>query len=321
MTKMKAIVASKFGPPESLQIRDVDKPSPKGREILIRIKATAINDYGWAMVRGKPVEFRFLYGFTAPKHPIFGMELAGTVEAIGPDATKFNVGDDVYGDISAYGFGTFAEFISIDENAVIRKPDGMPFTAAALPDASLLAYQALFHIGGLRDNMDVLINGAGGGVGMIGLQLCKVHHAKVTGVDTGDKLKKMTALGFDRVIDYKEENFTKLEEKYDLILDAKSKHSVRAYLRVLKKNGKYVSVGGDTSRILAVALMHYFTSKRVSMLALSANKGLDKIQELYLDGKLMCPIDGPYTFEQIPWAIQYFGDGMHAGKIVIDMMN
>ena len=320
MSDMKAIISSRFGPPSELEIRVVNRPEPKKNQVLIRVMATSINDYDWSMVRGRPREFRFLYGFTKPRYPTPGMELSGIIEDVGPDVTKFKKGDEVYGDISAYGFGTFAEFIAINENAIIRKPKSMSFIdAAALPHASLLAYQALFKNGNIRDGQKILINGGGGGVGMLGLQLCKLHQTEVTGVDTGAKLKVMEDLGFDHVIDYKTNNFTKLDQKYDLILDAKSKHSVRSILNVLTKEGKYVSVGGDTRRILSIALTGVFTGNRLSLLFLKSNEGLEHIGELYLNDKLKPVIDGPYSFDQIPWAIQYFGEGRHSGKVVIDM--
>ena len=317
---MKAIISRKFGPPSVLEITETERPTPVENQVLIRIMATAINDYDWAMVRGKPYEFRFLYGFTRPKHPVPGMELSGIVEDTGPGVTRFKKGDEVYGDISAYGFGTFAEYIAISEDAVLSKPKNMPFTdAAALPHASLLAYQSLYDHGGLRDGMKILINGAGGGVGTLGLQLCKQHQTEVTGVDSGEKLGMMSKIGFDHIIDYKSVNFTKAGVRYDLILDTKSKHSVSSYLRVLTKDGKYVSVGGDTRRILSIALMSVYTKKKVSLLALKPNEGLINIEDLYLDGRLTPAIDGPYPFEEIPWAVQYFGDGKHKGKVVIDM--
>ncbi|WP_373519427.1 NAD(P)-dependent alcohol dehydrogenase [Pricia sp.] len=319
---MKAIVCEKYGPPSTLQIKEVTQPVPKEKEVLVKVHAAAINDYDWSMVRGRPHLYRLFFGVTKPKRPIPGMELAGTIQAVGANATLFEIGDPVYGDISEYGFGSFAEYLCINENALCLKPTSMSFEeAAAIPHASMLAYQGLIDVGQLQKGQKVLINGAGGGVGTFGLQIAKMYDAEVTGVDTGAKLKRMKALGFDHVIDYKKEDFVKNSTRYDLILDAKTTRPIWAYQRVLQPAGKYVTVGGTIPRLLQLFLLKPFISmagkKKMHLVSLKANKDLTYINQLYEEGKIQPVIDGPYALEEIPWAIQYFGEGKHTGKVVI----
>jgi len=319
---VKAIVCTEYGPASALQIKEVTRPVPKENEVLVKVHATAINDYDWSMVRGRPYLYRLLFGISKPKRPIPGMELAGTVQAVGANATLFDIGDAVYGDISEYGFGSFAEYICINENALCLKPTSMSFEeAAAIPHASMLAYQGLVDVGQLQKGQKILINGAGGGVGTFGLQIAKMYDAEVTGVDTGGKLNRMKALGFDHVIDYKKEDFSKNGQRYDLILDAKTSRPISAYLRVLQPNGKYVTVGGNIPRLLQLFLLKPLISivsnKKMHVVNLKANKDLAYFNQLYEDGKIQPLIDGPYDLEEVPWAIQYFGEGKHTGKVVV----
>ena len=321
---MKAYTYAKYGSPEELKLEEVPKPEPKEKEVLVKVHTAAINDYDWSMVRGRPYAYRLLFGLSKPKHPIPGMELAGTVEAVGPGVTRFKVGDAVYGDTSAFGFGTFAEYIAVNEKAFILKPEQMSFEeACTISHASMLALQALVDLGKIRNNQKILINGAGGGVGTFGLQIAKEYNARVTGVDSGEKLRMMEDLGFDHIIDYKKEDFTKNGEQYDLILDCKTNRSPFAYARSLKPEGHYVTVGGTLNRLLQMLLFKgwiaRFHKKYLDILPLKPNKGLEKMNELYEAGKIKCIIDGPYPMEKIPWAIQYFGEGKHSGKVVIDI--
>ncbi|MDF9795611.1 NADPH:quinone reductase-like Zn-dependent oxidoreductase [Catalinimonas alkaloidigena] len=320
---MKAILFEQYGPPEKvLSLREVEKPSPKHNEVLIKIKATAVNDYDWSLVRGQPYLYRLMFGFLKPKHPISGMELSGIVAEIGADVHNHKVGEAVFGDISEYGFGTFAEYICINKNAVIKQPETISFEeAAALPHASTLALQALRDIGKIEQGQKVLINGGGGGVGTIGLQLAKLYHCHVTGVDAQEKIEMMKSIGFDTTIDYKQINFTKAGEKYDLILDCKTNKSAFSYLSALKVNGRYVTIGGKVGSLIKVLLwsklINLFSTKKLQVLSLKPNKDLDYICELFREGKIKCEIDGPYALAETPGLIQYFGEGKHKGKVVI----
>lgn len=281
-----------------------------------------MNDYDWSLVRGKPYLYRLLFGIVKPKRQIPGMELSGVIEDLGKNAKSFKVGDAVYGDISGYGFGSFAEYICINEKALALKPGKMSFEqAASIPHASMLAVQGLIDIGKIQKEQKILINGAGGGVGTFGLQVAKLYNAEVTGVDTGDKLNMMKSIGFDHIIDYKKEDFTKNRQCYDLILDAKTNRSTFNYVRSLNSNGKYVTVGGSIVRLLQALilkpLISMFSKKSVHLVALKPNKDLDYVNELFEAGKIKPVIDGPFKLSETPKAIRYFGDGKHKGKVVI----
>lgn len=319
---MRALVLSRFGSTKHLQVKDVPKPSPKENELLIKIHATAVNDYDWTMVSGRPYAFRLLHGIFKPRNPIPGMELAGIVEAIGAKVTTYQPGDAVYGDISNFGFGSFAEYISIDEKAVVPMPEGMSFEiATTIPHASLLAVQGLIDYGKIKKGEKILINGAGGGVGSFGLQIAKTYGCEVTGVDTGDKLKTMKSIGFDHVIDYKMVDFTKNGEQYDLIIDAKTTRRPAAYLRALSPGGRYISVGGTVKRLFQMLIAKNRLSKKsgkeLQILALKTNTGLEYIHELFEAGNIDPVIDGPYGLDQAATAIQRFGDAVHHGKVVV----
>ena len=319
---MKAAIVTRFGSPEEVvKIMEVEQPVPKENEVLIKVHATAINDYDWALVKGEPWVYRLLFGLFKPKNPIPGMELAGTVEDVGSKVQKFKVGDEVYGDISQYGFGSFAEYVCIHENAVVKKPAEMTFEeATAISHASLLALQGL-RKGNIKEGQKILINGGGGGVGTYGLQIAKLYNCEVTGVDTGEKLEMMKSIGYDHVIDYKKENFTRNGRKYDLILDCKSNKPALSYLRALNRNGIYITVGGTPLALIRILCagkpVSWFTSKKLQILSLKSNEGLDYIEELFQKNKIKPVLDGPYLPEEIPLLIRYFGDGGHQGKVVI----
>ena len=322
---MKAIVVEKYGKPiEVLKLKNVDKPIPKADEVLIKIKCTAINDYDWVMSKGKPYALRLMFGFKKPKNPILGMEYSGVVEEIGDNITGFNIGDEVFGDCSESNFGTFSEYICLHKEAIIKKPKGISFEhACALPHASLLAYQGLFEKAKLNKRDKVLINGAGGGVGAIALNLAKTLDCHVTGVDTGDKLATLIQNGYDEVIDYKKVNFTENNIKYDIIFDCKTSFSPFSYPKVLNKNGRYVSVGGNYFKLIRLLLSSNFikllTDKQLLILGLKANQGISEIIKLYNNGEIKPIIDGPHQLEKTPELVQYFGDGLHTGKIIISI--
>ncbi|MCP9768587.1 NAD(P)-dependent alcohol dehydrogenase [Lacihabitans sp. LS3-19] len=322
---MKAIKFEKYGSPEKvLRISEVDKPEPKENEVLVKVYATTINDYDWSLVRGKPYLYRLMFGFTKPKNPIPGMELAGIIEKIGSKVKMFKVGDAVFGDISQYGFSSFADFCCVDERALLKKPDYLSMEeAAAIPHALGLAFQAFKQIGGIKDGQKILINGAGGGVGSFAIQLVKMHNCNVTGVDSANKIERLKKLGFDNVIDYKKENFTKNGEKYDVVLDCKTNKPAYSFLRSLSSGGKYITIGGEINNLIMVfvlgKIISLFSSKQLKVLALKPNYGIAEVLELIKENRLKTQIDGPYKFEEIPKLIQYFGNGKHNGKIVVKL--
>ena len=318
---MKAIVLEQYGSPQNLHLQEVEKPSPKQHEVIIKVRAAAINDYDWAMCTG---QYRLLFGLTKPKHSIPGMELAGKVESVGSAVSSFKIGDEVYGDTSEFGFGAFAEYACVHEKSLVAKPKQMSYEeAASISHASILALQGLCDIGNIQPRQKILINGAGGGVGTFGLQIAKLYDAEVTGVDTGDKLDMMTQIGYDHVIDYRKVDFTQNGKQYDLILDTKTNRSPIDYVSSLKPNGKYVTVGGRLRKLLQVFLtqpiLKLFYQKSFKVVALKPNVGLDRINELYEKNKLKCVIDGPYSIKDVPKLVQRFGEGKHTGKIIISL--
>ncbi len=324
---MKAIVCTRYGSPEDLELRDVEKPTPQDNEVLVKVHATSINDWDWCLARGKPFYIRLLCGLRNPTVTIPGAEVAGTVEAVGQNVNKFQVGDAVYGDLSESGFGGFAEYVSVHENALALKPANMPFVeAATIPHAAMLAIQSLRDKGHMRSGQKLLINGAGGGVGTLGVQIAKYMGAtEVTGVDSASKLDLMRSVGFDHVIDYKQEDFTKNGQRYDLILDTKTNRSPFDYTRVLSPHGTYVTVGGATSRIFQAfflgPLIRRLSTNHIRVTDLKPNKDLDYANQLFEAGQIKPVVDGPYKLSEVPEAIRYFGEGKHTGKVVISLQD
>lgn len=325
MTTMRAFHVERYGDPERvLHLKTVDKPTPRSSEVLIKVEAASVNDYDWCLCSGKPMEYRLFFGLFKPsaKHRCPGMEVAGTVEAIGDEVKALKIGDCVYGDTSDHGFGSFAEYMTVNEAGLRKMPETLSFTeAVALPHASMLALQALRDEGNIQDGEKILINGGGGGVGTLAMYLAKTHNAEVTGVDAGEKLERMLDMGFDHVIDYQKQDFTKLKEQYDLIVDCRTSRWPIAHLRALKPKGRYVSIGGHSGKLLSMVfsggIIRLLTKKRLRMLSVKTNKNLDIIERLYSDGKLKTEIDGPYPFEKIPHAVKRFGEAKHIGKVAV----
>ncbi len=322
---MKAIVLTKYGHSDVLQFKEVEKPTPKDNEVLVKVHAASVNDWDWCLMRGTPFYIRLLCGFLKPKIQILGAEIAGRVEVVGENVTKFQPGDAVYGDISECGFGGFAEYVCVPENALAMKPDSMTFVeAAAIPHAAMLAVQGLYDQGQIQPGQNLLINGAGGGVGTLGVQIAKsMGVVEITGVDSSSKLDMMRSIGCVQTIDYTQQDFTQNKQCYDLILDTKTNRSIFKYMRVLSPYGKYVTVGGSTPQLFQALflgpIIGLFSKKRVCLVNLKPNKDLDYMNELFSSGKVKPLIDGPYQLSEVPEAIQYFGEGKHKGKVVITL--
>jgi len=320
---MKAIVYTKYGTPDVLKLKEIVRPVPKDDEVLIKVRAVSLNDWDLGLLEGDFVN-RLLNGLRKPKLQILGSDIAGEIEALGKEVTKFQVGDHVYGDLSGR-WGGFAEYVCAGENALAIKPQGMSFEqAAAIPQAAMLAVQGLLDKGNLQSGQKILINGAGGGVGTFAVQIAKLYAVEVTGVDRDEKLEMLRSLGFDHVIDYQKEDFTKNGHQYDLILDVKTNRSMFDYLRVLRPNGRYVTVGGSMSRLLqALALgplISLISKKKILIVALKVNKDLAYINELFEAGKIKPVIDGPYSLEEVPKVFRLFTEGLHKGKIIVRLM-
>ncbi|MGR3810504.1 NAD(P)-dependent alcohol dehydrogenase [Jiulongibacter sp. NS-SX5] len=315
---MKAILQFNYGSPDNIELGTYQKPKPLKNQILVKIHASTVNDWDWSLVRGKPILYRLLYGIRKPKIPIPGIEYAGVIEAVGEDVTDFRIGQRVFGDTSSEKWGTMAEYICLSPEAVQLIPDQIDdITAAALPHASLLAYQSLITIGELNRGMKILINGGGGGMGTFAVQLAKFYDCHITGVDHSDKLQMMKSAGYHKVLDYTSQDFTKSGEKYDIILDAKTTRTPSAYLRCLNAKGKYITVGGSPFQLIRLLFSKILYRHKINILGLKPNQGLEEIVKYVLEDKIKPVIDGPYKIEQAPQLILYFGAGKHEGKIVM----
>ncbi|HMJ71426.1 MAG TPA: NAD(P)-dependent alcohol dehydrogenase [Cyclobacteriaceae bacterium] len=317
---MKAAVYKEYGGPDMIHILDVEKPWPKENEVLIKVKACSINDWDWGLLDGSDWINRAMNGRKKPRITILGSDVAGIVEATGPDVKNLKVGDEVFGDLSGK-WGGFAEYVCAAEKLLALKPAGMSFEqAAAIPQAAMLAVQGLKDVGRMKAGQKILINGAGGGVGTFGIQIAKRLGVEATGVDSAIKLDMLRALGYDHVIDYKKEDFTKNGQRYDLVVDAKTNRSIFSYMRALNPGGRYVTVGGMIPRLLQVFLFGWIAilvGKRIRIVALKPNKDLEFMKSMFNDGTMKPVIDGPYRLDEIKEAFEKFARGEHKGKLIV----
>lgn len=319
---MKAIVRTEYGPPDVLQLKDVERPAPKDNEVLIEVHAASVNASDWELLRGKPFWAR-LWGFVRPKFKILGSDIAGRVEAVGRNVKQFQPGDEVFGDIFG-SWGGFAEYVCAREDALVLKPAGLTFEeAAAVPQSAVIALQGLRDRGRIQPGQTVLINGAGGGAGSFAVQIAKLFGAEVTGVDSTRKIDMMRSIGADHVIDYTQEDFTQNEQHYDLILDLAAYHSIFDYKRALSPKGTYLVVGGSVARVFQAVFLGLWismtSSKKIGLLAVRPNKGLVFMKELLEAGKVVPVIDRRYTLSEAAEALRYFGEGHARGKVVITL--
>lgn len=321
---MKALVFRKYGSPDSLEIQDVETPGPADDQVLVKVKAVSVNDWDWGLLCGSPFfPNRFSAGLVKPRI-IIGSDIAGVVESVGTKVSSFKPGDEVYGDLSDCGFGGFAEYVCAPQDAVSIKSPNMSFEqAAAIPQAGMLALQGIMAGGKPEPGQSVLINGAGGGVGSIAIQLLKLEDIEVTGVDSAAKLGDMRAWGFDQVIDYRKEDFTRIGKRYDLIIDAKTNRSPADYERALKPGGVYATVGGKLLGLLRIALSGLRPGRargtKLRVIALQTNRDLPYFNELFEAGKFKPVIDSEFEFtnHDVRTAFHHFGAAAHKGKIVV----
>ena len=318
---MKAIVYTKYGPPEVLQLKEVARPTPKNDEVLIKVQAVSVNRSDWEGLRGKPLYAR-LGGLLRPRNQILGSDIAGRVELAGRNVRRFQPGDEVFGDILPR-LGGFAEYVCARESALALKPASMTFEeAAAIPQAAVIALQGIRDKGQVQPGQKVMINGAGGGAGTFAIQLAKLYGAEVTGVDNTGKLDFMRSLGADYVIDHTREDFTKNGKQYDLIFDIVAHRSVFAYKRGLRTNGSYYLAGGSVATMLQILLVGPWirrtTGKKIRILAVRPNtEDVDFMKDLIEAGKVTPVIDKTYPLSEVPEAIGYIGEGQAQGKVVI----
>ena len=315
---MKAIVYKEFGGPEVLQFSELDTPTPKGNEVLIKIHASTLNAADLDFLKGK-IQFT-----RKPKFQILGSDIAGVIEEIGGNVKEFQRGDEIFLDSSQCGFSAFAEYACVPENALRLKPSSITFEeAATLPQAGILALQSLRDKRQIHPGKKVLINGAGGGVGTFAVQIAKLFGAEVTGVDSPEKLEIVRSIGADHVIDYTKEDFTKNEQRYDMILDVVVSHSISDYKSVLNPSGILRMVGGSMKKVFKAALLGPLISrnKKMTIVVWRPNKKEDLLflTELLESGKVVPVIDKRYPLSEVAEAFRYLEEGHHKGKIVITM--
>jgi NADPH:quinone reductase-like Zn-dependent oxidoreductase len=311
---VKAVVYTRYGSPDVLEVTEVPTPSPGDGEVLVKIHAVSLNASDWEVLRGKPLYSR-IGGLLRPRRHVLGSDIAGRVVANGPSATRFRPGDDVFADVLST-LGGFAEFICVPEKVLELMPVGMTHEqAAALPQAGAIAWQGIVAKGGVRAGQRVLINGAGGGSGMYAIQLAKLRGAEVTGVDNAQKLEFMRSLGADHVLDYRQADYTRTGKVYDLILDVQAFRGPRAYARALAPGGRFFYVGGSVRTLFAVMLLG---GKRIRLLSVQLGaKHLGPLVELLQAGKVHTIIDRRYSLDEVPQALAYLGNGLAKGKVLI----
>ena len=317
---MKAVVYTKYGSPDVLQIKDVEKPTPKDDEVLIKIHAASVNAYDWHFLTADIFLIRLMGGgLLKPKNTRLGSDIAGQVEAVGRNVKQFQPGDEVFGMVQ----GGFAEYACAIESALALKPVNSSFEeAAAIPMAAVTALQGLRDEGRIEAGQKVLINGAAGGVGTFAVQIAKSFGAEVTAVCSTRNLEQARSIGAEHVIDYTKEDFTKNGQQYDLILAANGYHSLSAYKRALTPQGIYVMAGGSMAQIFQSMLMGPMMSETggKKMGAVSAKRNQEDLvflKELVEDGKVIPVIDRQYRLDQTAEALRYLGEGHARGKVII----
>jgi NADPH:quinone reductase-like Zn-dependent oxidoreductase len=315
--RVRAVVYDRYGPPDVLRVEEVPRPSPSANQVLVEVAATSVNLSDWECLRGTPLYAR-IGGLRAPAHRTLGSDVAGRVEAVGSGVTRFRPGDEVYGEIR---MGGFAEFAVASETALAHKPETLTFAeASTLPQAGAIALQGTAGVG---SGQRVLINGAGGGSGSFAIQLAKRAGAYVIGVDNGGKLEFMRSLGADEVIDYRSQDFTRVEPS-DLVLDLVAHRSVFAYRRALARGGRYRCVGGSVSALLRVvtigAILGRLTGRRLGLLVVKPGPAhFRPLAELCLSGDVQIHIDRRFGLEEVSEALAHHGEGRALGKVVIEV--
>ncbi|CAN5779056.1 NAD(P)-dependent alcohol dehydrogenase [soil metagenome] len=335
---MKAVVQDNYGSPDDvLELREIDKPVAEDDEVLVRVHAASVHPDVWHVVRGLPYVLRLMgAGLLGPKNSVPGTDVAGHVESVGENVTRFQPGDEVFGEcIRGYQWhngGAFAEYVPVPEDVLARKPDNITFEqAAAVPTSGSIVLQNLPNKGRLQPGLSVLVNGAGGGVGAFAMQVAKAYGARVTGVDDTEKLDMVRSLGADRAIDYTEEDFTQSGCRYDLIFDIPGNHPFSDCRRVLAPNGKYVLIGhdrfgkgagrwfGSIPRVLKlVALSPFISQLPTPNFSMPDKKNqMVFLNDLLKSGKLTPNIDRTFPLSEVPEAIRYLEEGHAQGKVVI----
>jgi len=324
---MKAIVYTEYGAAQDvLRLAEVQKPAPKDEEVLLKIHAAALNAADWHIMKGDPFLVRLMVGgLLKPNINIPGPDVAGRVEAIGKNVTRFQVRDAVFGDISASGCGACAEYVCAKEQELALKPANLSFAeAAAVPLAGVSALQGLRDAGKIHAGQKVLIHGASGGVGTFAVQIAKSFGAQVTAVCSPSKVEMLRSLGADDVIDYTRSDFSQNGQRYDLILAANGNRSLADYKRALAPQGIYVMVGGSMSQMISALLLGPLYSRNggqkfTALSAKSSAKDLAFLKELLEAGKIKPVLDKRFPLSQAQEAFHYLEEGHAKGKIIVSL--
>jgi NADPH:quinone reductase-like Zn-dependent oxidoreductase len=316
---MKAIVRDRYGPPDVLRCEEIEKPVPRDDEVLLRVRAASVNPADWHVLRGDPFLIRVGEGLGKPKQRILGIDIAGVVDAVGPEVQELEPGDEVFGTSKT---GAFAEYACVTADRLLRKPAHSSFEdVAAVPVAAVSALQGLRDRGRVRPGHKVAIHGSSGGVGTFAVQIAKALGAEVTAVCRTANIDLVRSIGADHVIDYTKEDFTRRGEVYDVIFDAAAYRSVLDYRRALGPRGIYVMIGGSFTRLLQVLLLGPLIStggrKLGFMMAKMEREDLSFLKELLEEGKVVPVIDRRYPLIEAAEALRYLEKGHARGKVVV----
>ncbi len=321
---MKAIVRDRYGSADVLELKDIETPAPADDEVLVRIRASSVNSGDLDYMYGRPAMARLGTGLREPKNRGLGLDIAGTVEAVGRDVTRFGVGDEVFGDLTEHGYGAFAEYAVVPAEALAPKPPSLSFEeAATVPQSAILALQGLRSRKPLRPGQKVLVNGASGNVGPFAVQIAKAHGAEVTGVCSTDKMDFVRSLGADHVIDYRREDYAESGQRYDRILDVASHRSIFASVHALRPGGVYAWTGGSTASLFQALvlgpLISLVGSRKAGLFMWKPFKQADvaDLTGLIEEGKIQPVIDRRYALDEVPAALRYLDEGRARGKLVI----
>ncbi|MGH8127248.1 MAG: NAD(P)-dependent alcohol dehydrogenase [Gammaproteobacteria bacterium] len=322
---MKAIVYRSYGPPEVLRLEDIEKPIAADNEVVVKVHAAGVNPLDWHYMRGTPYIMRFGVGMSQPTSPRFGVDFAGSIEAVGKNVKLFKPGDAVFGGSK----GAFAEYVSVREDGpLFLKPTSLSFEqAASVPIAAITALQAMRDKGRIQARQKVLINGASGGVGTFAVQIAKSYGAEVTGVCSTRNVELVRSIGADHVIDYTQENYTRGVARYDLIVDMVGNHSLLNNRRVLSSDGNFVIIGGSKGKWLGpmagpikALFLAPFVSQTIGMMLAKLNpQDLNVLRDLLQTRKVTPVIDRTYKLSEVSDAIRYLEEGHARGKVVISM--
>jgi NADPH:quinone reductase-like Zn-dependent oxidoreductase len=322
---MKAITCTQYGSPDVLQLKDVLEPTPKANEVKVKVVAASANPLDWHLMRGEPFLARLEAGLRKPKHDRLGADVAGRVEAVGKNVTRFKPGDEVFGDVSGTGLGSFAEYVCAPESLLALKPANVSFEgAASTPVVGFTAIQGLRDAGHIQAGEKVMINGASGGIGTFAVQYARACGAEVTAVCSTRNLELVRSIGANHVVDYTQTDFSRTGQKYDLIFDTVGNCSVAAIQRALKPNGRGVVAGFTTMfRLIEVALVGRLVSRRngkqIGLIGTAQSKQDDllTIQNLLETGKIVPVIDRCYSLNETAEAIRYLETMRARGKVII----